>query len=412
MLLIDCLEISYAKMKKSISIFYKLSNNYKLINTFYITMNPYYNEQIMTYMGNKRKIIPYIEEIINSIKVSMGKNKLDIGEGFSGSGIVSRLFKNHANKLYTNDLAGYSKTINNCYLANPSKETLNEIQKYLDDANAFVNCHNNNEKKFIQLHWAPQNDKNIQEGERVYYTTENARRIDSFREYINNNVSNEYQHYLLAPLLVEASIHNNCSGNFAAFYKKNDIGHYGGKNENDLKRITKNIKLFMPILSVNDCQVNISQKDTNEWITELPELDLVYYDPPYNKHPYHIYYFLLDLINNWDTAIEIPNTFRGQPKNWQSSLYNSLPKAKDAFEKLIKNTHSKYILISYNNEGIIKDTDMKKLLSKYGIVNEYFIEHSTYNRMKGIAKYKKSKDNECLKIKECLYLLQKCKVNK
>ena len=40
----------------------------------------------------------------------------------------------------------------------------------------------------------------------------------------------------------------------------------------------------------------------------------------------------------------------------------------------------------------------EKLLSKYGIVNEYFIEHSTYNRMKGIAKYKKSKDNECLKV--------------
>ena len=46
-----------------------------------------------------------------------GENKkLNIGEGFSGSGIVSRLFKNNSENLYVNDIAGYSYTLNNCYL--------------------------------------------------------------------------------------------------------------------------------------------------------------------------------------------------------------------------------------------------------------------------------------------------------
>ena len=80
-------------------------------------MNSYYTEQIITYMGNKRQIIPHIEQIINIIKKNLGKDKLTIGEGFSGSGVVSRLFKNHAVKLYVNDLAGYSKTLNQCYLS-------------------------------------------------------------------------------------------------------------------------------------------------------------------------------------------------------------------------------------------------------------------------------------------------------
>jgi adenine-specific DNA-methyltransferase len=368
----------------------------------------YYTDQIITYMGNKRKVIPHIEPIINKIKEELGKNKLEIGEGFSGSGVVSRLFKNHASAIYINDLAGYSKTINKCYLANPDKETLAIISDYIQKANLFVNSNVSCKTKFIQLHWSPKENDIIQEGERAYYTKENGRRIDTYQEYIINNVPEEYRHYLLAPLLVEASKHNNCSGNFAAFYKKDNIGHFGGKNENDIKRITQNIELPFPLFSINDeCKVTISQKDVNEWVKEIPELDLVYYDPPYNKHPYHIYYFLLDLINNWDTTIEIPNTFRGQPKNWQSSLYNSQSKAKSAFDTLIKNTRSKYILVSYNNEGIISEKDMKEILSKYGEVKENFIEHSTYNRMKGIAEYKKSADKEVSKIKECLYLLRR-----
>jgi adenine-specific DNA methylase len=88
-------------------------------------------------------------------------------------------------------------------------------------------------------------------------------------------------------------------------------------------------------------------------------------------------------------------------------LYNSQSKAKEAFEQLIKNTRAKYILVSYNNEGIITELEMKAILSKYGTVTENFIEHLTYNRMKGIAEYKKNPDKPETKIKECLYLLSK-----
>ena len=369
-------------------------------------MDSYYSEQIITYMGNKRKVIPHIERIIKIIKNDLGKELLDIGDGFAGSGVVSRLFKNHATLLYTNDLAGYSKTINNCYLSSPNKKTIDIISLHVATANAFVNSKNNIEKKFIQLHWSPKRET-VEKGERAYFTAENGRRIDSYRHYIENEVPSEYRPYLLAPLLVEASKHNNCSGNFAAFYKKDNIGHFGGKNDNDVKRITQNIELQVPILSLNKCKINVSQQDTNTWVKGLPELDLIYYDPPYNKHPYHIYYFLLDLINNWDTMVEIPNTFRGQPKNWEASAYNSLSNAREAFEDLIKNTRSKYILVSYNNEGIISEADMLTILSKYGDVTPNYIDHSTYNRMKGTAGYKKAADKVSEKIKECLYLVRR-----
>ena len=50
---------------------------------------------------------------------------------------------------------------------------------------------------------------------------------------------------------------------------------------------------------------------------------------------------------------------------------------------------------------------MKEILGKYGDVRENFIEHNTYNRMKGIAEWKKDPNKKVNKIKECLYLLER-----
>ena len=40
--------------------------------------------------------------------------------------------KTKAGKLYTNDLAGYSKTLNECYLATPDDEMVEKIKGYID----------------------------------------------------------------------------------------------------------------------------------------------------------------------------------------------------------------------------------------------------------------------------------------
>ena len=73
-------------------------------------MSDYLKEQIITYMGNKRKLLYKIEEIIQIIEEKEGRS-LHIGDGFAGSGVVSRLFKKYAKTLYTNDIADYSLSL-------------------------------------------------------------------------------------------------------------------------------------------------------------------------------------------------------------------------------------------------------------------------------------------------------------
>jgi adenine-specific DNA methylase len=111
------------------------------------------------------------------------------------------------------------------------------------------------------------------------------------------------------------------------------------------------------------------------------------------------------MIAKWDTSAIIPDTVRGQPKNWKRSNYNSITNAKKTFEDLIKNTNSNYILISYNNTGIINPQDMNHILSKYGEVEKIELEHKTYNRYKGVNEKKRQKKDE--KISEYLWLLKK-----
>ena len=363
----------------------------------------YLTKQIITYMGNKRKLLHKISEIVDTLE-KKEKRKLTIGDGFSGSGVVSRLFKQKASKLYSNDIAGYSQTLNKCFLSNLCDDELNELEKYIQTANKHA------EKKpkkyshpFVSKHWAPNNEE-IAKDERAYFTCENGKRIDVLRNYIET-VPEKYKPFLLASLLVKSSVHNNTNGQFSPFYKNGDIGQYGGKHNIDVKRITEPIILEMPVLEQNKCKVNVDKMDTNEWVKQIPELDLVYYDPPYNKHPYSTFYFLLDIINNWNNEDEIPSTYRGQQKNWIKSKYNSSVDAEKTFSELISNTPSKYILISYNSGGIIPIERMDSMLKQYTNVTKIPVTHNTYNRLKGISEYKSKKPTT--KVNEFFWLVEK-----
>ena len=103
--------------------------------------------------------------------------------------------------------------------------------------------------------------------------------------------------------------------------------------------------------------------------------------------------------------MEIPNTYRGQPKNWIKSPFCSFVKAKESFDDLIKNTKAKYILVSYNNKGIIPLNELDKILEKYGELRKIPVEHCVYNKLIGIAAKKRKKENK--KVEEFLWLLKK-----
>ena len=358
----------------------------------------YTTSHLLTYLGNKRRLLPYIEQEIIKIKSKLGKDLISTFDGFSGSGAVSRLLKYHSHALYVNDLEDYSYIINSCYLSNPTDKEKQKINEMIDELNHL----DYNLSGIICNNYAPKDTSDIQKNERAFYTRENALIIDTIRENISN-YETKYHPYLLAPLLVSASIHANTSGVFKGFHKKNGIGHFGGKNEvNTHSRITKKIILDKPIFSDQGhcCNVFIYKNDINQLIDQIPPIDVAYFDPPYNQHPYGSNYFMLNTILKNEMEEE-KSSVSGIPKKWKRSTYNYQKSALQSMQHLISTIKAKYIIMSYNNEGIISEKEIIQLI--HSLNYTYQLQKVDYNTYRG----SRNLQNREKKVIEYLWIIQK-----
>jgi adenine-specific DNA-methyltransferase len=347
--------------------------------------NDFLKEQLITYLGNKRSLLNFIDVVVTLLKEDLKKDKLVILDGFSGSGCVARYMKQHSSKIMTNDLEKYSYIINKSFLRNKSEVDFDKLNGYVTQLN---------ELKFrtdlgvgiIEKHYAPRDTNNPQLGERCFYTNENAKIIDNIRRTIDLIVpEQEYKEMLLSILLFEASVHTNTSGVFKGFYKglQSPIGKFGGEKGNALTRIKGEITMEPIILSDYECESEIFQEDINTLISKLNDVDLVYYDPPYNQHPYGSNYHMLNTIIDYVEPQELSEV-AGIPKKWNKSNYNKKAHALKSLDDLIQNTKSKYIMISYNNEGFITYDEMMDICMKKGFVAVYDETYSAFKASRNL----------------------------
>jgi adenine-specific DNA-methyltransferase len=363
--------------------------------------SPYFKEQLITYIGNKRSLLPFINEGVEYVKTRLNKKKLSCLDGFAGSGSVARLLKHHAHRLVVNDLEKYSETINKCYLTNRSGVDLVRLSETISYLNSKKQA-GTKKLGFIETNYAPKNDNSIKAGERVFYTNTNAKIIDNLINLIDKEVEPKMRLFCLAPLIVAASVHTNTSGVFKGFHKKNGIGHFGGAGENALFRIKGEITLKMPIFCDIECTVDVYRKDINQLAEDstLGEFDLVYLDPPYNQHPYGSNYFMLNIIAGDKAATDIQDGVSGISTNWNRSAYNKRQQAEEAMERLVETLNAKFILISYNDEGIIPINAFKSILSKHGNVQLKMKDYNTYRGSRNL-------NGRNIKVKELLWILEK-----
>lgn len=356
--------------------------------------------QIITYLGNKRRLIGNIEKEIESIAEKSGKEKLVCTDLFSGSGIVARMLKRHSSKLIVNDLENYSSVINSCYLINKKdfpKDECEYLRKKIEDS-----CRLEKLPGIISMNYAPQDDDNIKKGERVFYTHQNAVLIDTYRTLIDKFVPDEnLRKFFLAPLITEASVHVNTSGVFKGFYKDKNtgIGCFGAAGKNALTRIFGRIELKEPVFSNFESDLEIYQKDTVLLSKELKKLDIAYLDPPYNQHPYGSNYFMLNLILKNKLDVEI-SKISGITQGWNRSVFNKPYSALKSMEEIVSSLDSKFIVISYNSEGFISFDEMSELLKKYGKLKTVEIAYNTFRGSRNLR-------NRDIHVSEYLFILEK-----
>lgn len=355
------------------------------------------SRQLITYLGNKRALLGHIDGMVCHVRDALGGRRLDCADLFSGSGAVARLLKRHARTLHVNDLEGYSAVLNRCYLTDREDFPQEAYERAFARAQAALE---HPVEGIIARNYAPADDGDIRPGERVFYTRQNALTIDTLRAFIDT-VEEGLRPCFLAPLLAEASVHNNTAGVFKGFYKDSatGVGRFGGNGENALSRILGPITLQRPVLSAFNCESRVYQQDAGTLAGALPPLDLVYLDPPYNQHPYGSNYFMLNVIA--ENRLSGPlSRVSGIPEGWNRSDYNRPARAEAALEQLIADLNARYVLVSYSSEGFIKPEQMEALLGRFGRVERRDIPYNAYRASRNLA-------GRALHVEESLFLLKK-----
>jgi hypothetical protein len=344
----------------------------------------------MNYIGSKLSILNYIDDTIQDF-ADFSNDDVTFCDIFAGTSSVGKYFKNKGYNVISNDIEYYSFVNAKHFIENNEKITFDKLKKDgIQDVFEYLN--NLNDKKgFIYKNYTISGTKN-QEYERKYFTEENAIKIDSIRDKIeewkNNGLIEDNEYYYLITCLLEAS---DKVANTASVY------------EAFLKNIKKSASKTMEIkpleILTNDKNKKylVTNKDANLLINEISG-DILYMDPPYNTRKYDTNYHILETIALYDNP-KIKGKTGVREETKKRSKYCVKKEVESTFEDLIKKAKFKYIFLSYNDEGIIPLNRIKEIMSKYG---EYKVYEKNHKRFKADSKREYLKDStieyiHCLK---------------
>jgi adenine-specific DNA-methyltransferase len=357
----------------------------------------YLSRQLITYLGNKRALLPFLGRALGQVRRRLGGRRLAIADLFSGTGVVARYAKQHAASLHVNDLEPYSEAVNRCFLANASEVDPGLLEATRRRLAARIEARAR--PGFLAELYAPQDDHRIRAGDRVFYTRRNAVYLDTARQELDR-LPAPLRRFFLGPLLAAASVHANTSGVFKGFHKnRRGLGQFGGTGRDALSRILRDIQVETPVLSRFDCDVAIHRRDANALVRELPALDLAYLDPPYNQHPYGSNYFMLNLLVDYERPAAVSRV-SGIPTDWNRSRYNRRAEAAEALFELVAACPARFLLISYNSEGFIPHAVFLRRLREHGRCT---VCATRYNAFRG----SRNLHGRPLHLTEYLYLLEK-----
>ena len=164
------------------------------------------------------------------------------------------------------------------------------------------------------------------------------------------------------------------------------------------KSAQKELVLEPAYFTKNDNTHQVFNKDSNELIKEIKG-DILYLDPPYNHRQYSANYHILNTISLY--KIFTPKGKTGLP-DYNRSSYSKKGEVHKTFEELIKNADFKYVFLSYNNEGLMSEDEVKTIMSKYG---KYTLAQKEYQRFK--ADKTNARNHKADKTLEYLHILKK-----
>jgi len=313
----------------------------------------------MRFIGNKESITHEIFSILES--KGLTNSGLTLFDAFCGSGAVADALKGCFD-IVINDLLSW------CVIYTKGRMCAYDCDftNLGFDPFEFLNSSNESIQGFFYNNYSPGGS------DRMYFTAENASRIDYFRTQIqlwkdNDMISEREFTYLLACLIETVSDVSNTAGVYGAFLKDWD------------PRAVKPIRFDKvdALLTTHNGVYDYNEKIEN--IISEVDCDVLYLDPPYTQNQYGTQYHLLETLVLYDNP-ELSAVTGSRPTSSMRSDWSKEYKTNILFDKVIAKTRAKYIVLSYNNDGFMSTEFIKACLKRYGIPDTLVCKNISYKK--------------------------------
>lgn len=332
----------------------------------YLLLNVVSLMNTLNYIGSKHTLFDTLlfvcKENINDMET---KTLMDL---FAGTGTVGFNMLKHFKNCDANDLEYYSYIINVALIKCSYTEN---IQKLINVCNNLALVDG-----LIYNNFSPTSTC-----ERMFFTNNNARKTDAIRQYIGtlhktSQITDNEFHFLLASLLVSIDKVANTScvyGSYLKTYKASAL------KELILKPIHTRTELKEGNTVYNELAEKLMEIGSSKYY------DVIYIDPPYNQRQYSANYSPLNYIAHYDTNIVLKGK-TALIDNYNKSKFCKKTDVKRVFTDLINGANSNYLIISYNNEGLLSIEELKQMLLKKGLVKLYKIQYNKFKAHQGVDK--------------------------
>lgn len=343
----------------------------------------------LNYIGSKYQLLEWITDIMKEKTGWDTFAEKTVADLFAGTGIVSHHFRTLGSTVISNDAELYSSIIARAFTCSTYTSRCAEVIATLNQELADKK-YESSPLGFITRVYSPTGACT-----RMFFTQENAKRIDYLRNRLDelqrDNLTHEEHSFLVASLLMSADAVSNVPAVYGCYLK-----NFKAKA---LKELTlAPVHQYTTPASSQSCT---TQSDVlADALLQSVDADIVYLDPPYNERQYSKNYFPLNMIA-MSPSLPEPELHgkTGIPEGcFVSPFCKRGASVENAFEKIVKNLRYKWMFISYNSESLIGRERMIEILGKYGDVS---VVERDYKRFKSFQY------NENLAIKEYMFCLKR-----
>lgn len=293
----------------------------------------------MRYIGNKTRLLPFIRRVLKTKGLAGGS----VHDAFAGTASVGRALKAAGWRVHSSDLLQSSYVFQRAYVvARSADRSLGRLARELSALPPTDG--------FITRHFSPA-------GERMYFTLENAGRIDAAREQLQawlegGGVDEDTYYILLAAIIEGADRVANTAGVYASFMKR---------WQPNSKRPFE-VKPEKP--AAGDDGATAHLMDATAAARAIGEVDLIYIDPPYNSRQYVAYYHIPEIIaRGWsDSGPGVRGKVGLLAGKEGRSEWSHGRRVGKLFSTLLTATKARHALVSFNSEGHLAPEALHALL--------------------------------------------------